>query len=246
MEKNNKKRIRMSFIAISIVIIVAVIISIMIKYQVEGETNMPFNLSRIMIISSAQGIEKEDLQDKWNLDIVQNNDIYIDISKNKNYSKTEIIDKIILENFKINNNPQKGTINIYRPNNEENGVFTNSEEYKIEDKLEYVGSEKSDIKNLQIANQGGLILLRYVNEELGNYISNEDNEIKHDGTLLNKIGIKNEQLKFDISFDISIILQSEKTYKATVELQMPIGDVTKQGTTNYTKTDFSDVVFKRD
>lgn len=245
MENNRKKQIRMSILILAIFIIAAVVISIIIKYQVEGETNMPFKLSKIAVISSASGVQKENAQNKWELQLMQNNDIYINITKNKNYSQTEIIDKIVLDNFSINEQPQKGTIKVYRPNNVENGVYTNSEEYLVNDKLEYIGSEKSNIKNLEIANQGGLILLRYVNEGLGEYISNEDTEIKHDGTLLQKIGINSEQLKYKISFDISIVLKSEKTYKANIELEMPVGDITTAGTSSYEKTDFRDIVFKR-
>ncbi len=245
MENNRKKPIKISILVLGIFIIAAIVISIIIKYQVEGETNMPFKLSKIAIISSASGEQKENAQSKWELQLMQNNDIYINITKNKNYSQTEIIDKIVLDNFSINEHPQRGTIKVYRPNNVENGVYTNAEEYLVTDKLEYIGSEKSNIKNLEIANQGGLILLRYVNEGLREYISNEDIEIKHDGTLLQKIGITDEELKYKISFDISIVLKSEKTYKANIELDMPVGDITTAGTSSYEKTDFRDVVFKR-
>mgnify|MGYP003295324783 CR=1 FL=1 len=41
-------------------------------------------------------------------------------------------------------------------------------------------------------------------EKLGEYISNEDNEIVYDGTLLNKVGITLEEIKTNISFDLTI------------------------------------------
>lgn len=245
MVNNRKKQIITSIFVLAIFIIAAIIASIIIKYQVEGETNMPFKISKIAVVSSASGVQKENTKNKWELELVQNNDIYINIVKNKNYSKTEIIDKIILDNFYINQQPQKGNLKLYRPNNTENGVYTNAEEYLINNKLEYIGNEKSNIKNLQIANQGGIIFLRYVNENLGKYISNEDIEIKHDGTLLQKIGIKNEELKCKISFDLSIVLTSEKTYKANIELEIPVGNIINEGTSSYEKTDFKDIVFKR-
>lgn len=245
MENKRKKQIKNSIIILIAFIIAAVVVSIIIKYQVEGETNMPFKISKIAVISNAEGKQKENAQNKWELELTQNNDIYINIAKNKNYSKTEIIDKIILDNFIINEQPQKGVIKTYRPNDTESGVYTNSEEYLVNDKLEYVGSERSNIKNLEIANQGGIIFLRYVNEELGEYISNEDIQIKHDGTLLQKIGITNENIKCKVSFDISIILKSEKTYKANIELEIPVGDITTEGTSSYEKTNLKDIVFKR-
>lgn len=107
----------------------------------------------------------------------------------------------------------------------QDGVYYNEEEYKIKDKIEYIGNEeKSDIKNLQISNQGGLILLRVVNEDLGSYISNEDKEIRHDGTLIGKAGITNEELNSSISFDLSIELKSGKKFKTRITLEIPKGN----------------------
>ena len=128
----------------------------------------------------------------------------------------------------------------------ENGVYYNKEEYKIKDKIEYIGNEeKSYIKNLQISNQGGLILLRLVNEELGSYISNEDKEIIHDGTLLGKAEITNEELNCTISFDLSIESKSGKKYKTRITLEMPKGDLIQEGTTNYQISGTDELVFKR-
>lgn len=242
-----KTKIIKRVVILSAIIIIAIVVgSIIIKYQVEGETNMPFTISKIMVISSAQGVQNDKSEYKWDLQMVQNNDIYIDITKNKNYYQTEIIDKIVLNNFKIDQEPIKGEIKLYRPNDKENGVYINAEEFQIQDSLEYIGSENSNIKNLEIANQGGLILLRYVNENLGQYVSNEGEEIRHDGTLLSKIGITDEQIKFNVSFDIAILLKSEITYKATVKLELPVGNVVQEGTSSYEKKDVRDVVFKRE
>lgn len=107
----------------------------------------------------------------------------------------------------------------------QDGAYYNEEEYKIKDKIEYIGNEeKSDIKNLQISNQGGLILLRAVNEELGSYVSNEDEEIIHDGTLIGKAGITNEELNSSMSFDLSIELKSGKKFKTRITLEIPKGN----------------------
>ena len=163
----DRKTFIKKYIAIFVIAIIAIVVlSIMIKYSVEGETNIPFKISKIMIISTAGGIEKENPTNKWDLNILQSNDIYIDIIKNKNYHEEEILDKIVINNFKIENEPMKGKLKLYRPSNSK-VVFSNKEEYKIDNELIYIGSEASDIENLKIANQGGLVLLRYVNEDLG-------------------------------------------------------------------------------
>lgn len=231
-------------IAIFTVSLIAIIVlSVIIKYNVEGETNLPFEISKIMIISTAGGKEKEDTEYNWNLDVLQINDIYIDIIKNKNYHEKEIIDKVIINNFNIESYPLKGQINLYRPTNQ-NDIFNNEEQYKIEKEIEFIGNEISELENLKIANQGGLIFLRVVNTGIGTYTSDETEEVNHDGTLLSKIGISNEDIKFSISFDISIELKSNKQYKATITLQMPNGNLIEEGTTNY-QLNKNEIVFKR-
>lgn len=94
------------YIAIFVIsIILITVLSIIVKYYVEGESNMPFEISKIMIISNAGGIQNDNTETKWNLNLVQNNDIYIDIIKNKNYNQEEIIDKIIIDNIQIEEKP---------------------------------------------------------------------------------------------------------------------------------------------
>lgn len=233
-------------IVFCIAVIIIVIISLMVKYQVEGEQNLPFQISKVMMISNATGMQAEEPEHKWDLTIVQNNDIYIDIAKNKNYGKEEIIDKIILENFEIEEKPKKGNIVFYGPQSYENGVYHNEETYEIKDKMELTGNEnQSDMKNLQISNQGGLILIRAVNTNLGQYTSDEQEEIRHDGTLIQKIGLTKEDVKFKISFDLSVELKSEKKYKTHIELELPNGNLVSEGITNHQITGVENFVFKR-
>lgn len=242
---------RLRFLRKNIIILVSAIIaifvvSVILKYHVEGEDNLPFQVSKIMVISNAYGIQNENTEYHWDLDVVQNNDIYIDIVKNKNSEAQEIIDKIIFSDFEIESAPKKGEIIKYNPQSVDNGVYHNEEQYQITERLEYIGNEeKSDIKNLQVSNQGGLVFLRMVNQNLGNYTTDEAEEIRHDGTLLEKIGITDDEIFFSISFDLSIELKSEKKYKARVTLEMPRGSLTKEGTTNYQIFGTEELVFKR-
>ena len=62
---------------------------------------------------------------------------------------------------------------------------------------------------------------------------------------LNSTGLTNEQLKATVTFDITIELISKKTYRASVTLELPIGDIINNQTTNLEITDLSNIVFKR-
>lgn len=240
-----KKLLKKVVIIICIILILMVVATIILKYHIEGETNMPFRLSKIMMISTAEGMQKEDSQYKWDSNIFQINDIYIEISKNRNYNKTEIIDKIIIDEIQIENKPSKGNIKIYRTSEIERSVYKNKDKYLVQNSVEYIGSEKTSNENMNIANQGGLITLKVVNEDLGNYQSNEEEEMKYDGTILNKINVTSEEIKTKMKFSITIQLKSGKSYKGEVELELPYGDIAKEGISYYEKTDFKDVIFKR-
>lgn len=49
------------YITIFIIAIIGIIVaSIIVKYNVEGETNMPFQISKIMVISTAVGNNEEE------------------------------------------------------------------------------------------------------------------------------------------------------------------------------------------
>ena len=137
----------------------------MLKYEVEGENNMPFELSQIVVISTAEGIYA-DGDSIWNLDLVQNNDIYLHISKNKNYKETQIIKNITIDNFTINKEPQIGEIVIYRPSRNENKNYEYLEEYKVSNSIIYYGKEEANFKELEIANQGGVLSIRYTLEDI--------------------------------------------------------------------------------
>ena len=240
-----KKIIKISVIIVVIVLVLVIIGLLILKYQVEGETNMPFNLSKIMVFSTAEGVQKTEATAKWDMEVMQNNDIYLEISKNKNNRKTEIIDSIVFDNFKINKEPKVGSIKIYRPTSEENKTFSYAEDMEVTDSLVFKGAEKSNLKNLQIANQGATIILRYTNNGISSYISDQDDEIVHDGSLLSKTGINIDDVKCQIAFDITIKLLSEKSYKATITLDLPVGDITEEGSSHFEKKDCRDIVFKR-
>ena len=88
MEKEKlKKFFRIGIFILLIIVAITYIATTMLKYEVEGEKNMPFMLSRLMVISTAEGIEQEQTAHKWDMNIMQNNDVYIEITKNKAYQQ---------------------------------------------------------------------------------------------------------------------------------------------------------------
>ena len=119
-------------ICMVILIIVAILCTvglITLKYNVEGENNLPFELSKITVISTIEGNDNEDANNKWNLTVNQNNDIYLYIKKNENYKTTEAIQSITLNNFNQEQTAKIGERKIYKPDAKiESVIFKNTEE----------------------------------------------------------------------------------------------------------------------
>lgn len=240
-----KQRIKLCLAITVVVVILAIVGMIMIKYEVEGDKNMPYNLSKIMIVSTAEGVETEG-KNKWNFNIYQNNDLYFYIDKNNEYKGNDTyIEKIRIENIQITKAPKVGEIKSYMPNSTEGRLYSYDKSYIIEEKLEYNGAGKSNSQMLEIGSQGGNALIRFSNTNLGAYSSDDDKEIIHDGTLLKKLELTQEDINFTVSFDFIIEVQNHK-YKANIQLGLPYGNIVENGTESIEKIDMSDVVFKRE
>lgn len=225
MEETRKKEKIKACVAI-LVIILAIFITLIIifKYQVEGETNMPFKLSKILVVSTAEGVQKDGSQEKWNLDIFQNNDVYFTIEKNEKNKEEEKIESVEIKNIKVNKKPIVGEIKTYMPNSSDGRLFTFSDDSLVEDgSLQFKGASKTNSKLLEIGNQGGTIVIRFSNTNLGNYTSEEDEEIIHNGTMLSKLQLEEEQIKFEVTFDFVINVKN-RSYVDTITLQLPAGE----------------------
>lgn len=246
MKKEKRDKIKIAITLFLIVIAFIVTITIMLKYNIEGEKNMPFILSEIIVVSSGEGRTKEENQEnyKWNLDLIQYNDIYLQILKNQNYKKNSHIESISIENFKFND-PKIGNTRLYMPCSTEKSLFSFEDSYLINRKLTFNGAEKSNSKTLEINSQGGNIMFRVANTDVGEYVSNEDEELSHNGTILTKAPVELDDLKMKLSFDL-VIKSNVYTYRGNVELELPCGDILTEGTSQFDKKDCTDIIFKRE
>lgn len=242
-ELKGKKIVHICVILGIIVLILIIAGIIMLRYQVEGETNLPFELSKMIVVSTAESNEIEAVADtKWNFSVNQYNDIYLEIKKNDEYTKNTNIKNITFENFVIEKNSGAENIKLYRANSE--GKVVEDEAHLVGSSLTYKGEKETNLDELKISNQGSIILLRSVNQNVCEVRSN-DEEIVHDGTLLAKGNANLEDLNYKLSFDVVIETSRDIKYKGTISIELPTGDVQTQGKTQLEKTDFSDVIFKR-
>ena len=239
--KVEKKR-KIIALATLLVVLLAVAI-VIIVYEIKGEFYMNYKLSKIIIISTAEGREKQEETDKkWNLSVDQDNDIYIYIDKNGDGDK--LIESVTIENLEVTKTPKIGKVEYYMPRSTEGTTFKNLDEFKVNGSLTYNGAKASNEKNLEIGSEGGKILIRIANLGVAEYVSDETDEIKHDGTLLTLTQTNMEDIKFSVQFDLIMKVDGVK-YKGKVKLDLPTGSINEKGTETYEITDLDYVIFKR-
>jgi hypothetical protein len=240
-----KKKIIHIYIVVFIVAILLVTAGlIMLKYHIEGEKNLPFNLTKISTISTAESNLYKTENETWESNIIQKNDIFFTIQRNDNYKKEDAIDKIIFDNFVIQKENNTGVTSVYMPSEADN-KYTYSDEYIVSDTLEYAGGKTTNTDILQINNQGGVIGFSIATKNLGTYSLNENEKLVSDGTLLNKVNLKEEDIKFNISFDITIETKAGKKYKSNILLSLPTDNILEKGVSTNEDTDLKTVIFKR-
>jgi len=248
METNKKEVIKKALFIFILIILTIIVGFITIKYEIEGEKKLPFNLTKIRIISTADGIQNEE----ENIELIQVNDIYLTFEKNEEYKNEELIRRIRIENIKISKMPQKGNIVFYRPSNEGSTTYSYNKDFLIEKGLEYFGDAQTDLKTLSISNQGGTISFRSCLRELG-IIDEEEQEKEnektigknHDATLLKSSQIDINDIKYEIEFDIIIELETGMKYKANANLKLPNTEIGDEKVNAIEQTQLEDIVFKR-
>ena len=228
--------------AVAIVLALIVVLFIIYKYHVEGETTPPFIISKIVAVSTVMTENLELVDGVYNADLVQKNDIKIAIEKNPEYKKEAIIRKITINNVQIDQGELKGKVEVYRPIKD--STYKIDDKYKVVDQIEYDGAQETYVNEdtLQIANQGGIIDLSIIVKEIGKMQYNDNEAIKVDGTLLKRIGVEN--ISFNVQFDLIIELESNVKLKTRVSLDLPAGDIIKNGIETLELNDLK-TIFKR-
>ncbi len=243
-QRLSRKIFNICMVCIIIIIIIFVAMMFILNYDVNGETNMPFQVSKISIISTVDGKDVENSEYKWAIDVIQNNDIYVYIEKNEDYSKQETIASVKIDNFHIRQSTDLGEIKIYKPTVNETSLFQNTDENIIQN-IEFKGAKSTNTRNLEISNQGGVLSFRCANNKIGTYTSNDDEEINYN-ELLTKLNLSEEDLKAIVTFQMTITLDSGKAFRAEdISIEIPNQNLIAEGTVGQEYTDMQDIVFKR-
>ena len=226
-----------NFLLISIIIILVVLIiffsytRIFLKYKnkyfiekndvtlAKELKNSPFKIEKITLYSSAYGKNKNENFQKanWILDIYQ----YTDIALYVNCSSA--IKNLSISNFKSDS----GKLYYLDSTKFGTGEFINN--YEIQKDFNFTVLNDSNHENLInyntpifFADGSNPITLKFINIVKNNFIIENNQKLKFDGSLLEKTSINLETLKKQISFDINIVDYNNDNYGTTINLNIPI------------------------
>ena len=90
-----------------------------------------------------------------------------------------------------------------------------------------------------------MISFRVLNKDISKYISDDDDEIHYDGSLLEKTGVTVEEISAELNFDL-VIKTNKSTYRGNFTIQVPNENLEKDGVSQKTIDDFSNIIFKRE
>lgn len=244
MKTNTINVLKKSLFIAFILITITVVISIVIKYDVEGEKEIPYKLEKIEITSHIDANDNEEKTENiWDVNLKEDNNVYVFLTK-RNEDVKETIKEVKLSNFKVTEKSKVGEVKIYRPTGDlGNSLYTQSEQNYLNSEIIYLGDKVDTLKNLEIRNEGGMLGFRVSLENLGNFTSNDG--IVYDGSLLSKIGLTNEDIKFGMTFDLTITLDNNVKFSGNIKLDFPSGDIIQETEPLLELTDFNNVIFKR-
>ena len=210
-----------------------------------------FNIEKIYICSSANALDSNGENKLDKLDLYQYSDIaiYINNKKEDGLFKENTVKELYIDNIDIELQNQIGTPNLIYTNllkigskEEIKGIIKKSKNVK-QDKIEFKTINTNEANSNETyenptfyADCSNPISLKYINKINKEYILGKNESAIFDGTILQKAGIKPEELKARIIFKINIVTYSNEYHTAWINLELPLSDIYKGTTIKTTNT----------
>lgn len=198
-----------------------------------------FKISKIFLFSSADAIQNEAAnKSTWNVNVSQFTDIaiYIDNHSENGFSKENTISNLYIDNIQYIDSPSLGTPILYYKNQNDFGKLSLKEENKIQDTLHFEtipyenerNYEKPEIYDTSFSP----ICLGFANSNIKtNYIiTNIEEPLRYDGSLLKRCSIGLTSISTTVSFDVHIINQMNEHLKSTITIPIPLRENNSEAT----------------
>lgn len=217
---------------------------------ISKNENPTFSIEKIYLCSSANAIDNTSEQKLDKLGLYQYTDIAVYLN---NYKDNGLTEKNTLKGLYIDDIDIDLDYNIGKPSL----VYTNLLKMGSREELsrmiavaKNVQKEKIDFNILSTNKENEVadyeeptfyadcsnpISLKYINEISAEYTVEKNTSATFDGSILEKAGIKPEDINARISFRINLVNNKDEYYSNYVSFQIPLNDINK-GTTIKSKT----------
>lgn len=209
---------------------------------ISKNENPTFSVEKIYLCSSANAIDNTQEQKLDRLGLYQFTDIAVYLN---NYSGDGLTEKNTLKELYIDDINLDLDYNIGKPSlvytnmlklgsrEELTQMITNSKN-KQKDKIEFnilTTNEENNVADYEeptfYADCSNPISLKYINEISAEYTVEKNSSATFDGSILEKVGIKPEDINARISFRINLVNNKDEYYSNYVSFRIPLNDINK-------------------
>lgn len=201
-----------------------------------------FSVEKIYLCSSANAIDNTQEQKLDRLGLYQFTDIAVYLN---NYSGDGLTEKNTLKELYIDDINLDLDYNIGKPSlvytnmlklgsREELAQMITNSKNKQKDKIEFNilnTNEENNVADYEeptfYADCSNPISLKYINEISAEYTVEKNSSATFDGSILEKVGIKPEDINARISFRINLVNNKDEYYSNYVSFRIPLNDINK-------------------
>lgn len=217
---------------------------------ISKNENPTFSVEKIYICNSANAIDNTEEKKLDKLGLYQYTDIAVYLNNNKESGLTEkntikelYIDDIDLElDYNIGKTSLVYTNLLKLGSREElTNMIANSKNIQ-KDRIDFnilTTNEENNAANYEeptfYADCSNPITLKYINEISAEYSVEKNTSATFDGSILEKVGIKPEDIYARISFRINLVNNADEYYSNCLSFRIPLNDINR-GTTIKNKT----------
>ena len=201
-----------------------------------------FSVEKIYLCSSANALDNTQEQKLDRLGLYQFTDIAVYLN---NYSDDGLTEKNTLKELYIDDINLDLDYNIGKPSlvytnmlklgsREELAQMITNSKNKQKDKIEFnvlTTNEENNVADYEeptfYADCSNPISLKYINEISAEYTVEKNSSATFDGSILEKVGIKPEDINARISFRINLVNNKDEYYSNYVSFRIPLNDINK-------------------
>ena len=217
---------------------------------ISKNENPTFSVEKIYLCSSANAIDNTKEQKLDKLGLYQYTDIAVYLNNYKDNGLTEknTLKGLYIDDIEIDLDYNIGTPSLVYTNllkmgsREELSQMLTSAKNAQKERIDFnilSTNEESEVADYEeptfYADCSNPISLKYINEISAEYTVEKNTSATFDGSILEKAGIKPEDINARISFRINVVNNKDEYYSNYVSFQIPLNDINK-GTTIKSKT----------